>query len=1232
MDLVNLFPEYPNITSDTFYIDLYNKKEFNDLQFEPEEELGIKKFYKHQLLISRFISNWTLYQSLILIHDTGTGKSGAAAAVFDGLKKFNNNLLTLYITNNDNLLENFKDEIFRLSHILYDPFVEQINMNLEESKRIYLHKRNSILSKAGIHFTTYYKFASDYLKQKKNKDFIKKWENQLIIMDEVHHLISQEVEKPKQERTLKKKISISPNVSSSIINTLIDFESISKNNFSNIKIKSFKDELLKLNQPSYFQIIDTSFKILKNIIKESPKTIPNSLNNNIILLENIINLINKKTELELIEETKSNEILYNKLIELKNKNIIEIISTIAKYLRKMAYELNSSLKPYDEIFEFVHELNFKKMILLTATPMRNSPSEIAPLINLVLDKKNQIKIGESFINNYFVSQKTNSTIPLLNWKSTKKQDFINIIKGYISVVKIKVNVNKIYEGKIYQPMKYFKIFANEMEDIQMEGYKIALESDTKKITQISNKKQNETSFYNNCQQASLFVYPDLSFGIKKTNPYLDANNRFNSTFNKETGLKFFTKKTISNIDENDQILLHNNLEIVKKMSITYYNIIKQIIENRNKKIYVYCDKIMGSGIKLCISLLNQYFGYSQLQSIKKLKDIDKSPKCIFLHETEKETSKSDIPLLIKEAFNNPNNINGEYVQVIFGTDKTREGISLKAVQQIHICSGDWNFGKIFQAMGRGIRLNSHIGLPPDTNVQIFLHCAVPQKNKIKVEISQEESAKSFIKSKDFKDKIKTNDEFDSQQLNQSIDFFRYYRSELKDLNIKKIEYALLISAVDCQVNKSHNINIKNINNSTECLYENCQYSCEGFKLLTQQEISSLPIDYSTYNLYYIQDFLKKTIEFIKNIFYKKTLYDLKTILKLAKEQNIADKSILETLSTIIETPILIPFYDGRNLYLNQYNDNFYLSQDCLEQEFINDKQLWISDYSKVPTFKINTSFDHLLENLKEFNFQKLCKSLYDYYLNNNKIEAINIINMFSDKYFFQFMKTLIKQNNPNPLIVWLKIILKNILILKKNKWFLNKNNTIYLYDVKLDNWILEKQEIIQSPKQDKTTTQNHDSEEFKLKYIKDKKVYGFIDNNKFKIRDVSNSQNWTNKKTMTSGKVCSSFDFHKLIYFLFSINPNLPEPKDMNETMLSIFKKLNNKNTEMLKKESLQLVSGYKDFLESIKKTKDSISREELIFLLFYYKSFDNKKKDFCEYLLNSFKDNNILVKPPIKK
>ena len=339
---MDLLPAYPDIYSDDFYQKIYRKKEFNDLKIPKRHD-----FYEsHQLIVARFISHWTLYQSLIVLHDTGTGKSGVAAATFTGLKRYNEELVTIYITHSETLVNNFKEEIFKLSPILYEK-------DMEDDESTYKSKRNKILKNAKIYFYTNYQFAK-LLQRESMETIIRKYRYMLIILDEVHHLVNREIEIPKEERKKKKKLG------------------------------------------------------------------------------------------RILEE---------------------------------------SVKPYDLIKEFLRKIEYKKLLLMTATPMRNSPKEIAPLLNLVFNE--DIAIGDNFESEYFNEQNTRSGIPELKWKPAKSREFLERIRGLVSVVKQNVNVPIEFVGTIYEPMKYFRLHVHIMGDIQTDGYNDALNRDSR------NKKGEE---------------------------------------------------------------------------------------------------------------------------------------------------------------------------------------------------------------------------------------------------------------------------------------------------------------------------------------------------------------------------------------------------------------------------------------------------------------------------------------------------------------------------------------------------------------------------------------------------------------------------------------------------------------------------------------------------------------------------------------------------------------------
>ena len=71
---------------------------------------------------------------------------------------------------------------------------------------------------------------------------------------------------------------------------------------------------------------------------------------------------------------------------------------------------------------------------------------------------------------------------------------------------------------------------------------------------------------------------------------------------------------------------------------------------------------------------------------------------------------------------NPNNKYGEDVKVILITRAAAEGIDFKFIRQVHILDPWYNLNRLEQIIGRGVRNLSHCGLPfEERNVEIYLH-------------------------------------------------------------------------------------------------------------------------------------------------------------------------------------------------------------------------------------------------------------------------------------------------------------------------------------------------------------------------------------------------------------------------------------------------------------------------------------------------------------------------------
>jgi hypothetical protein len=168
MNVEDFVPYYPNINDDTFNLKFTNKKEFTELTLPVTENFPTKKGDKltHQKLIARIMSSFTPIDSILLLHDMGTGKTCTVISVIERLKREQNGINNfIYIAKNDNLLDKFKSEY------------------------IYTCTENDYTevkwSKLNIKLLTMEKFAKNY---SVNTNTFNQLDNTLIIIDEIHNI------------------------------------------------------------------------------------------------------------------------------------------------------------------------------------------------------------------------------------------------------------------------------------------------------------------------------------------------------------------------------------------------------------------------------------------------------------------------------------------------------------------------------------------------------------------------------------------------------------------------------------------------------------------------------------------------------------------------------------------------------------------------------------------------------------------------------------------------------------------------------------------------------------------------------------------------------------------------------------------------------------------------------------------------------------------------------------
>jgi superfamily II DNA or RNA helicase len=402
--------------------------------------------------------------------------------------------------------------------------------------------------------------------------------------------------------------------------------------------------------------------------------------------------------------------------------------------------LNS--KYYDAYHRLFHSTQDRKIILLSATPMINKIDDFGKLMNLILPE----------------SINVTSSIQL--------EDPItlgNIVKGRVSYLRSKLEKvvvvdqgNDLIDGKL-------KVMASKFEEnsVQQQIYStIATDLESKDPERVGE------SFYNSARDASLFVFPDGSFGKEGFEKYV-VGRKFNKQFFDDCAQVGHPMTTKENVLKN-----------LRYYSCKYATVIKTILSKPNRNTFVFSESVKGSGL-IVFGLLLKLVGVSY--------------NLIYGSMDPNPTRSAQIKKTIINRFNSENNSQAQNVQVLLGSLAVSEGLSFKNVQEIHILTPHWNMSRIDQAIGRGIRYRSHQALlktMPLVTVNVYLHVALLP------------------------------DGF-------SIDKYLYQLAVQKDIVAKQIEYVVKRNAFDCALTINRNQQPTNLNYSRSCEYRLCNYTCEG---------------------------------------------------------------------------------------------------------------------------------------------------------------------------------------------------------------------------------------------------------------------------------------------------------------------------------------------------------------------------------------------------------------------
>ena len=593
-------------------------------------------------------------------------------------------------------------------------------------------------------------------------------------------------------------------------------------------------------------------KLIESIHQQGgPEALMQKFSNCVFVIDEAHNLNNLKED----EETKD-EINKNKL-----KNTIDKKEDEEDIQRKLLNTLGL-------LFESIKN---SKLIMLTATPIRNNIQEIVSLLDLLRLNNNQprvdqnIAFGKNQINFQYLLQQLKGYISYVRGNS---QISFPRIEDPQDATLIKPYPILDPEGrKLNHQLVYTKVIECEMISYQLANYLYYCIPKKYKTN-----PTNKDMFNNQLTTISNFTLPLLDPSGKVNSALVTKSLDQLFKYNRQLG-----KYTLLPQGRLDNEPLDKSFFLVEKY-LPYFSTkmakLLTYLSSYEGVHYVY-SRLVQYGTNL-ISFACQLFGWDVVKvnaenevsyryTISPNNNIERRCWCGKLesnHSGDHSFSQGHIIMytgsmnanqkVLKNYLaivNSEENKRGQLCKVFIGSSVSGEGVNYKRLRYVHIFEPWWNNTVLQQVIGRAARNCSHFDLEPEEqNVIVFRYVSVFPKNFNIDDIAE------LIPN--YNNEVR-NTMYNIMQTRETVDMSMYRISEHKDINIAFLTRMLKISAVDCENNylwnrvwteseieelqrdKYYELNgkryeihpnaIKYLNrgkdNSPECEYLSCKYKC-----------------------------------------------------------------------------------------------------------------------------------------------------------------------------------------------------------------------------------------------------------------------------------------------------------------------------------------------------------------------------------------------------------------------
>lgn len=516
-----------------------------------------------------------------------------------------------------------------------------------------------------------------------------------------------------------------------------------------------------------------------------------------------------------IDKTKVRRFFDKQLVIIDEVHNIRVDDTNNKDSKRVGVLLQEIAK---------HSENMR-LLLLSATPMYNSPTEIVWLTNLLnaVDGRPPIRVKDVFTSSGELRNRD-----LLVRKLTGYVSFVRGENPYLFPFRVYPDIfdparllgsadfpkptMQMNQKEIADPIRQVPVYMNPVGDYQKRGYDFILDNIIQKMYvrdktgKIREKNagifENMESFgytmLNNPIQSLNMVYPSEHLDQVLENPQqINAEDLISSLIGKgglDRTMKYQVEETPPrkfNFEYKASNRFFSPTELPKYGAKIAR--ICECIRNSTGIVLVYSQYIDGGIVPIALALeemgMTRYASdesHRNLNLLKKTKGSQRQEIDAVTMRTRQEMGQNvmnfkpakyvmitgdkyysanktaDIKYVTR-----PENATGEFVKVILISKAASEGVDFKNIRQIHILEPWYNMNRIEQTIGRAVRTRSHCDLPfSNRNVEIYLH-----------------ASSSY-----------------TQPEMEPADLYLYRVAEKKAVQIGKVTRLLKQTAVDCVLN------------------------------------------------------------------------------------------------------------------------------------------------------------------------------------------------------------------------------------------------------------------------------------------------------------------------------------------------------------------------------------------------------------------------------------------------